>query len=109
MRIVVRFCYVDIPEENKTCGSNGLNGYSYEPWNLHRLSGFRYGLGICLGVFWDDYDAPAFPINGTALMCKFPQAQAEEETILSDSTRFEVRMAGQQKSRNASFLTLLER
>ena len=58
--------------------------------------------------YLDDYDAPAFPINGTALMRNFPQEQAEE-TILSDSTRFEVRMAGQQESRNASLLTFLDR
>ena len=59
--------------------------------------------------YLDDYDAPAFPVNRTALLRKFAQEWAEEgETVLSDGTGFEVRMAAPSDEECDAVLTLME-
>lgn len=59
--------------------------------------------------YLDDYDAPAFPVNRIALMRKFAQGQAEKgETILSDSTGFEVRMTAPSDAECDAVLVLVE-
>ncbi len=59
--------------------------------------------------YLDDYDAPAFPVNKAALLRKFAQEQAEDgETVLSDSTGFEVRMTAPSDEECDTVLALIE-